>query len=116
MDVAKSDWKFVKVKPDPNFDPDKNKRVVDEVIRETEALSRKKNREFDANVKERSEALAKYFEYGQMKDGGSLAQYFGKKYYDHLRGQKTREETMSKDGLTVVDSKGKVLRKPYEVK
>ena len=116
MDIAKSDWKYVKVDPDPNFDPDKNRRVIDEVIKETESLTRKKRREFDSNIQERSEALAKYFESGQMKDSSSLAKYFGKKYFDYLRGQKTREEIMSTDGLTVIDSKGKVLRKPYEVK
>ena len=112
MDISKSDWKFIKVKPDPNFNPKKNKSVIDEVIKETEALSRKKKRKFDEGMGERSEALATYLSKGK----GDMATYFGKKYYDHLRGKKSREEIMSKDGLTVVDSKGKVLRKPYEVK
>lgn len=112
MDISKSDWKYIKVKPDPNFSPEKNKSVIDEVIRETDALTRKRKREFDEKIGERAEALATYV----GSDNEDLAKYFGKKYYDHLRGQKSREEMMSKDGLTVVDSKGKVTRKPYEIK
>ena len=114
--VARADWKFVKVDPDPNFDPQHNRRVMEEVIRETDILSRQKKREFKEGLGERASAIATFI--SSINLGGkheAAEKYFGKKFLNHLKGKDKLAERQTKDGLTVVSKTGKVLRKPYEV-
>jgi hypothetical protein len=114
--VSKSDWKFVKVEPDPNFNPERNRRVIQEVIDETDRIARERKREFQKEVGERSDAIANYI--SNLEMGGAsedLAKYFGKKYFDYLRGKHLTDKKQSEDGLTIVRN-GKVVRRPYEVK
>ena len=114
--IAKADWKFVKVDPDPDFNPQRNRRVIDEVIRESEVLARERKREFAEGLGERTSAIAEFI--SAVKLGGrseAAEKYFGKKFLAHLKGTDKKAERQSKDGLTVIDSKGKVIRKPYEV-
>lgn len=114
--VAKSDWKFVRVDPDPNFNPKHNKRVVDEVIKETDVISRARKREFAEGMGERASALAQFI--SSVNLGGkstSAEKYFGKEYLDHLKGKDILAKQQSQDGLTVLDKNGKVIRRPYEV-
>lgn len=114
--VARSDWKFVKVEPDPNFNPAHNRRVIDEVIRETDKIARARRREFAEGIGERASALAQFIT--SVNLGGkseSAEKYFGKKFLQHLKGDDLRAEKQSKDGLTVIDKKGKIVRRPYEV-
>lgn len=114
--VAKSDWKFVKVDPDPDFDPQHNRRVIEEVIRESEALSRQRKREFAEGLGERSNALATFI--SSVNLGGkreNAEKYFGKKFLDHLKGKDKVAERQSKDGLMVIGKNGKIIRRPYEI-
>jgi len=114
--ITKPDWKYVRVDPDPNFNPAHNRKVMDEVIRETDLLARKKQREFQEGVGERSAALAQFISAVNLGGKHEAAEkYFGKKFLKHLTGDDKTAEKQSKDGLTVVDKKGKVVRKPYEV-
>jgi hypothetical protein len=114
--VSRLDWKFVKVDPDPNFNPKHNRRVIDEVIRDTDLLARQKKREFAEGLGERSNAIAQFI--SSINLGGreeAAEKYFGKQYLDHLKGKEKRAENQSKDGLTVVGKDGKIIRRPYEV-
>ena len=114
--VARQDWKFVSVDPDPNFNPQHNRRVIDEVIKESEILARKRKREFAEGIGERASALATFI--SSVNLGGrseSAEKYFGKEFLDHLKGKDKLAEKQSKDGLTVLDKNGKVIRRPYEV-
>lgn len=90
--VAKADWKFVKVDPDPNFSASHNRNVVDEVIRETEALNRKKKREFREGMGERSSAAAQYLKSVDQGNSAQPEKYFGKKYLAYLRGVEILEK------------------------
>jgi len=115
-EVARQDWKFVKVDPDPDFSPQHNRRVIDEVIKESDALSRERRREFAEGLGERASALASFI--SAVNLGGkseSAEKYFGKKFLKHLKGEDKIAERQSKDGLKIVNNKGKVIRKPYEV-
>lgn len=114
--VARSDWKFVKVDPDPNFSPQRNRRIIDEVIRETDVLARKKQREFAEGLGERTSAIAQFISAVNLGGREEAAEkYFGKKFLNHLKGMQKKAENQSKDGLTVIGKNGKVLRRPYEV-
>jgi hypothetical protein len=114
--IARQDWKFVKVEPDPDFNPQHNRRVIDEVMREAEVLSRKRKREFAEGLGERASALATFI--SSVNLGGkseAVEKYFGKKFLKHLKGDDKIAERQSKDGLTVIGKNGKVIRRPYEV-
>jgi hypothetical protein len=114
--ISRQDWKFVKVDPDPNFNPQHNRRVIDEVMRESEKLAKERRREFTEGMGERASALASFISSVNLGGSSEAAEkYFGKKFLKHLKGEDKIAEKQSQDGLTVVDKKGKVIRRPYEV-
>ena len=83
----------MKVDPDPNFSAEHNRNVVNEVIKETEALTRKKKREFQEGMGERSMAVAQYLK--SVDQGGKNGQpekYFGKRHLAYLRGVEILEK------------------------
>lgn len=91
--IQKQDWKYVNTKPDPNFDPEHNRKVIANTIKKNEILVRKKKRDYKEKIKERAEAMATYIE--SLKQGGKesdVTKYFGRRYLAKLRG----EEIMDK--------------------
>jgi len=107
--IARQDWDYVPKDADPDFDPARNKRIIEETIKKSAAHRRKKNREFEAGVKERSEAIANYVE--SLKQGSrdmGIEKYFGRKHLAYLQGKDIMERI--KDGLQVIDEKKKVTR------
>lgn len=90
--IAPQDLRYVKVDPDPNFDPDHNKEVIEKTIKDNEKLRRSRLRDSEDKVKERSNALAIYLR--SLSQGGkstSLEKFFGKKYLAYLRGKEVME-------------------------
>lgn len=86
--IDEADWGHVPVDPDPGFDADRNRSVIDEVIAESESNRRKKQRQFDEQLGERAQATAQYLK--SLQKGGkssNVEQYFGKKYLAHLVGR-----------------------------
>ena len=74
--------------PDPDFDPSRNKRIIENVIQETDKMQRQKQKDFNDRVDERSSAVMDYLK--SLDRGGKATQierYFGKKYIAYLRGQ-----------------------------
>ena len=87
MKIDPTDYKFTPVDPDPNFDPEHNRQVIENSIKRADALWREKKRKFAEGAKERAEAVATYAE--SLKMGGadsSLTKYFGKNHLAYLRG------------------------------
>lgn len=94
--IDKSDYHLVPVNPDPGFDPEKNKRVIEGTIKKYEAMRRKKIKEHGEQIEERSDALASYLK--GMEQGGKqsdIGKYFGKKHLAYLRGQAILERIKS---------------------
>ena len=86
--VNRADWSYVPVDPEPNFDPEHNRRVIDQVIQSNEANRKRKKREFDAKMGERTSAVAGYVKHlADTKGNTTVEQYFGSKYLAHLRGE-----------------------------
>lgn len=86
--IQPEDYKFVPVDPDPNFDADKNKEVIEGVIRDTEKIAKKKKREAYEGIDERAEAMAQFLK--SADKGGktsNVAKYFGRKELARLRGE-----------------------------
>lgn len=111
MNIQKADYKWVKVDPDPNFDPERNKRIIAEVIEENEKLARKKRREFQEGMGERAQAIAKFLksnEKGRAKT--DMVKYFGTRELARLRGEEVLNKLRFE--ITGKTKDGKIIRKP----
>lgn len=94
--IAKNDYKYVPINADPGFSAERNRQVIEEVIKESEAYARKKRREHDQQVKERTAAVAEYLK--SVDAGGKetdIRKYFGEEYLLHLKGQNIMEKIRS---------------------
>jgi hypothetical protein len=75
-------------KPDPDFNPEHNRSVIDQVIKDTDANIRAKGREHDQDYQERSEAAAHYLKSLQQGNTSKdVEKYFGRRHLAYLRGQ-----------------------------
>src|SRR3990167_4632412 len=108
--VDKVDWPFVPVDPEPGFDADHNRRVIQESVEATDKLLRQKEHEHADAYRERSAATAQYLKSLQM--GGKtrdIEKYFGRRYLAYLRGKEVMARI--KDQLTVWGKDGKIIRR-----
>ena len=86
--VDPRDYKYTNVDADPDFDPEHNKRVVEETIRKYELNQIKIRQKYGDKLKERSEALAMFLKArGNGKAETDIKKYFGDKYLDYLKGK-----------------------------
>lgn len=110
--VHKKDYKYVPKDVASGFDAERNKRIIDEVIEETDRVRARKKREFTEQLKERTDAVATYLH--SIEQGGStsnILRYFGRKHLSYLRGKQILEKIQA--GLTVVKN-GKVIKRAGE--
>ena len=104
--IHPKDEKWMHVLPeDPNFDPERNKEIIEKTIRETEANMRLKEREHDEGIRERASATARYIQSLQQGRGNaSVEKYFGRRYLARLRGEdivKRLKETAQSGGQII---------------
>ena len=88
--ILREDWKYMEQMPygDPDFDPEHNRRVIEEVNRENDEMEKKRDREFSEQTKERTTAAAQYLRnVAQGKSVTAIDKYFGKRYLAYLRGK-----------------------------
>ena len=109
--ISPLDFKFVPKDPDPNFSPAKNRKVIREVIKATEATRRKKGREHNDAYQERAEAVTSYLKsLDTGRSNSDILKYFGRREMARLKGKEVLEKL--NDQLTVYGRLGNVLRKP----
>ena len=113
--IHRKDEKYLQILPeDPNFDPEHNKRVVEETIRETDKMIRSKEHEHDEAYKERASAVASYLKsISQKGTKPGIARYFGRRYLAYLQGKEAMKRIQ--DQLTVVGSGGQIVRRIGQV-
>ena len=90
--IAPQDLKFANVNPDPGFDPEHNRAVIEKTIKENEKLVRARNRDAEEGNKERINALSTYLR--SISTGGKSTdreKFFGKKYLAYLRGSEVMQ-------------------------
>jgi uncharacterized protein YbcC (UPF0753/DUF2309 family) len=89
--------KYFKHEGDPNFNPDRNKKVVEDTIRKAEKLRQQKHKEYVESIRERSEAVTSYLlsEHG-ARSNKSIEKYLGKQNLTYLRGEKIVETIVKK--------------------
>lgn len=97
--ISQEDWKLVGVDPDPDFDPERNKRIIAETIRKNELLRARKEREGNEKVRERSSAVAQYLDdLNRGRTESSVTDYFGRHEMARLRGEEILGVIKSKIG------------------
>src|SRR3990167_5084993 len=103
--IAKIDWKWVPKDPEPGFNPEHNRQVVEKTIKANDRLRAKKQKEFKGKVDERANALASWLlsQHG-AQSSVPLEKYFGRVYFAKLRGEEIRQELM--DGLAIANRQG----------
>lgn len=86
--IQRQDWKYVPVTADPDFSPEHNARVIEEVIRKHDAKVKAIMREHDGKVGERTEAATTYLKSLEQGAGESdIHRYFGDKILAKLQAQ-----------------------------
>ncbi len=87
-EINPKDKKFWQDKPDPGFSLERNRQIVERTIAKYEAMRRLKQKQFNEQLDERTDAIASYLAGGEgAHRGRSLERYFGRKYLAHLRGE-----------------------------
>ena len=86
--VDPRDMQYAPTDADPDFDPEHNKRVVEETIRKYELNQIKIRQKYGDKLKERSEALAMFLKARNSSGAETdIKKYFGDKYLDYLKGK-----------------------------
>ena len=85
--IHEADLKFVSVDADADFDPQHNERVIEESIRKYEAERRRRKKEYDVNLKERTDALSQFLKSRSEGNNESIVKYFGQRYIEELRNK-----------------------------
>ena len=125
--IAPQDLKYVRVGPDPDFDPQHNEVVIEKTIKDNQELVRKRNRDSLEGVKERNNALATYLR--SINQGGKTTDYkkfFGKDNLRRLKGYVRGVEVMENikkqmvlqgrnDAFFVVEPSERAKKKAREV-
>ncbi len=92
MKISPVDYRLVPADPDPDFNPEHNRRVIEESIAETDRIQRKKRKEYDEQLGERVDAVARFIQRVKMGVGSSdVKSYFDKKMLEYLQGNQTRK-------------------------
>lgn len=91
MENQRKDYqKFYLNKPDPDFNPEKNKKIVEDSIKEYEQMRISKHRLFMEKLAERIDAATSYVLYLERGGSSPAEKYFGKRLLAQLRGEKIR--------------------------
>lgn len=97
----KSDRKFYLDTPDADFSPERNKSVIEDVIKKTDEYRKSQQRDHTEKVRERASAVATYLttKRGGAQSGVSIESYLGKKTLAYLRGEQIINKLRSKKSL-----------------
>lgn len=91
--ISKTDWSKVPVDPDPGFSAEHNRRVIDDVIDFTDKLIKRRKKEHNEELKERSWAISKYLKSLEMGgEESNMAKYFGRREMARLQGENIMEK------------------------
>ncbi len=109
------DGSFLPVIPDgnPDFNPERNKRIIQSVMKNNIENRKKKLREWEDKMGERADAVSYFITSEKFRNlsprahiDGELKGYFGKHYLDQLTDQASKHE----DPLVVLDKNGYIVR------
>lgn len=103
------DYHFINKNPDINFNPARNKAIIEKTIADAEAQRARKLAEHDDEYAERADAVVSYLKHLDQKGQKPIDQYFGKRTLAYLRGlevkQKLYEMLAYRTGASLKESK-----------
>lgn len=94
--------KFYVAKPDPGFDPDKARAVIDGTIRKYEAMRVKKGKEFTEQLRERADAVASYLKSRAADNNNPIESYLGRTNLARLQGQRILQKIKNVNGQQII--------------
>lgn len=95
MKLDKRDYRFVLDKPDADFSPERNKKIIEDSIRAYELKRSSVFKKFYEGVRERAEAVASFLDHVNKGGGNDVDKYFGPKMLAKLRGLEILDEIKS---------------------
>jgi len=111
------DRKFWPKNPEPGFSAQKNRRVIDEVIKAYDKQQQKKMKEFTGELRERTDAAASYLTgMGGAHRSRSIEKYFGKEYLMKLRGENIRNKLLQQQEMIITKPEVKYQQKKIQKK
>jgi len=111
-EMMQADHQRFFVRDADGFSAERNNFIIEQTIKEYEAMRAKKNKQFDDHYAERADAVVSFIksvDKGNNNSGNNLEKYFGKKMLAYLRGQQIRDQLMS--GMTVKNKDGLILKR-----
>lgn len=105
--VMHEDRKFFMAKPDRDFDPEHNKKVIQKTIELAEQRERDKFKALKDGIGERAEAIAAFLKSkhtGTMDPEKAIEKYFGQRKLEYLQSKQIHSEFVKMDN-------GKVMQK-----
>lgn len=94
--------RFYVVKPDPGFNPDKARAVIDGTIRKYEAMRRKKSQEFVEQLRERADAVATYLKSRAADNNNPIESYLGRTNLARLQGRRILQKLRNVNGHKII--------------
>lgn len=93
------------VLPDPDFDPKRNNEIIERTMRKAAAKRQEKQQAYHEAIRERSEALASYFQHVNNNRSNNVEAYFGRQLLAKLRGEEIL--TQLKGSVNIFKKNGK---------
>ena len=76
------------------FSPERNKYVIEKSIKEYEAMRKRRMKDYQDNLGERTDAVATFLtsKFAQYSAFPNIEKYFGRQYLAHLRGEQIAQQ------------------------
>lgn len=85
--ISPLDERFWPNEPEPGFNPERNRQVIEGTIKKYEQKRARQMGNFVDNLRERTDAVASFFKKKDWGYSGGVRRYFGKRYLAKLRGE-----------------------------
>lgn len=102
IDIQPEDKKFYITKPDKNFNPDRNRKIVEETIKKYEKMRLQKHHDYIDRIRERSDAVASYFRSRMADSNNPIDKYLGRKNLAYLQGRKILQRIKNINGKQIL--------------
>jgi len=86
-DIDPQDRRFWPKNPEVGFSPEHNKKTIERSIKKYENTRRKKRAEYKEQVRERSDAVARFLKAKNWGFKGGIEKYLGRRNLAALRGE-----------------------------
>ena len=112
--AQKDDYQRFFIKDPQGFSPERNKAIIEQSIKDYEAMRAQKIKERGDEYIERADAVVTYLKHlsqGHGNGNANMMEYFGRKNLAYLRGEQIRAEIM-KD-LSFKNKKGEIIKPKF---